>query len=228
MTDRMIGYWNTESLPADIEPIHASWHEHGPSDIRLFSGASALDFVGRTYGEREVRALKACRLPAMQSDLFRVLAIHALGGFYCDVGIRLHAYPSPFLPVRDGALTLYRRWHGGINNGMFSAEAGNPILARLIATMLDNIERRASNSVMAVTGPFVWREATDNGNGEGVVVHEHRAIVGPIFEYDNTLMHRSGPDHWSKRQNEVTIFNDPAGDAPTGASDATPQGAEPE
>ena len=206
----MIGFWHAAALPEDIRPIRESWDRFGPADIRCFDDRSGERFIAEHYGPREVAAFRACALPAMRSDVFRVLAVLALGGFYCDMGVRLVASPSPFLPVPEGTLTLYRRWHGGINNGLFSAPAGHPVLRRIAERIVGNVERREGRNVMFITGPAVWREVSEDGAAAGVAVREHRAMVPSVFQYNNDLAHRAGSDHWSKRQGEVALFRDVA------------------
>ncbi|NKX45446.1 glycosyltransferase [Roseicyclus persicicus] len=206
MLTRMIGYWDTRPWPDDIREVNETWHVHGPEDITVYDRAEAIDFISKVYGQREVDAFAACNVPAMQSDLFRLLEIVALGGFYADMSIGLLRRPDEFLsPGAD--LVLYRRWHGRIVNNLFSAEAGNAVLAEILARVLRNIEARIANDVWHVTGPKVWNEVTDTGRlTEGIRVVEHAAIAGKTVVFNQDLFHKKDGRHWSDVQRSQSIY----------------------
>lgn len=127
----MVGYWNTVDWPEDIRVINKSWRTYGPENIIVYHSESAMNFIEEFYGVRELDAFKACAIPAMQSDLFRVLEIYKNGGFYMDLGIELLSQPIQFVaPKAD--LVLYRRWHGRIANGIFAATAKKSSFWRLL------------------------------------------------------------------------------------------------
>jgi hypothetical protein len=79
-------YWDTAQVPAYILEICDSFKAHNPSlPHRLFSEADAERLIAERFGERQLRAFKACAIPSMQSDYFRYCAVYALGGVYADV-----------------------------------------------------------------------------------------------------------------------------------------------
>lgn len=203
---RMVGYWHTHDLPQDIRKIRMSWEKFGPDSIVIYDREAALAFIGKHYGDREVAAFEACAIPAMQSDLFRVLEILRNGGFYLDLGIELLGHPMEFLsPGED--LVLYRRWHGRIVNNMFAAAPGNPILREICERILVNIEERVSNNVWKVTGPLVWNTVTETGSLQtGIRVIEHADIAGKSVQFHQDLNHKKEGRHWHDQQSNRSIF----------------------
>ncbi len=205
---RMIGYWDKADLPHDIEQIRQSWLRNGPKDITIYNHDTARSFIEEHYGRRELECFDACAIPAMQSDLFRVLEIYEMGGFYLDLSIEVLELPIMFLEPADD-LRLYRRWHGRIVNNMFSAPANNEILGKIKDKIMGNIEARLSNDVWSVTGPKVWNDVTDTGSlAEGISVYDHKELAGKIVKFRQDLDHKKGGKHWHHQQEKMNIFND--------------------
>lgn len=205
---RMIGYWDKPDLPHDIEMIRQSWLNFGPSNITIYNHTTARAFIAEHYGPRELSCFDACAIPAMQSDLFRVLEIYSQGGFYLDLSIQLLQYPALFLEPKN-ELRLYRRWHGRIVNNAFSAPAGNSLLEKIKDQIINNIEERKSNDVWSITGPKVWNDVTDTGHlSKGIIVHEHDILGGKIVRFRQDLAHKKDGEHWSDKQKTVDIFLD--------------------
>lgn len=204
-TERMVGYWHTPDLPEDIAKIREGWIANGPAEIRIYDRDQARTFIQEHYSARELDAFDACAIPAMQSDVFRVLEIYALGGFYLDLGIELLARPEPFLAPGDH-LVLYRRWHGRIVNNMFACKAGNAILGQIKDRILDNIAQRRDGGVWGVTGPAVWNEITDTGNCAGVEVHSHEELAERIVRFRQDLSHKKDGNHWSDQEKKISIY----------------------
>jgi len=204
---RMIGYWDSPQLPADISRILDTWREHGPDDITIYDRDSAVAFIEEHYGPRERAAFLSCAIPAMQSDVFRALEILHAGGFYLDLGIELLAPPTPFLYPGEN-LVLYRRWHGRIVNNMFSCASRHPILAEITETILDNVTRRVSDNIWLVSGPSVWNTVTHSGGRPGTEAHEHAELAGNICVFHQELDHKKDGNHWSHQQKDRSIYND--------------------
>jgi mannosyltransferase OCH1-like enzyme len=122
----------------------------------IFSEATAKALIEARFGAREVAAFEACAVPAMQADYFRYCAMHALGGFYCDADCDCIGSLLPLLDA-DGILVESMGMPGALNNNLFAfRDPGHlfPRLAMDIATAA--IENRLSESVAAVTGPFIF------------------------------------------------------------------------
>ncbi|WP_323718692.1 glycosyltransferase family 32 protein [Paracoccus aminovorans] len=201
---RLIGYWHNPEFPPDIDRIQQSWRAAWPGEITVYNHHTARKFIKGNYGSRELIAFDSCAIPAMQSDLFRILEVFHHGGFYLDMGIEL-IYPPPHA-IDPNQLVLYRRWHGRIVNCLFAAPPRNPILAKILSAALSNIESRTSNNVWAVTGPGIWISETTNGQRDGVTVLDHQEIAGEFVVFHQKLSHK-GSRHWSEQQKEASIFS---------------------
>lgn len=83
---RIVQYWDSDDVPANILNITKSWKEKNPTyKYQLFSRNSAYSFLKRYYNREVVDAFLSCEHPAMQADFFRLAFLNKMGGFYADV-----------------------------------------------------------------------------------------------------------------------------------------------
>jgi len=83
---RIVQYWDSDDVPANILNITKSWKEKNPTyKYQLFSRNSAYSFLKRCYNREVVDAFLSCEHPAMQADFFRLAFLNKMGGFYADV-----------------------------------------------------------------------------------------------------------------------------------------------
>lgn len=146
------------------------WHANPPPDVLAlmeavkvgqtafeyvrFDDASARLFVSEHYGARGVAAWDACVLPAMRSDLLRLLLMDVHGGIYADATFRFAGDLSDRIASIPYALMFV--WNNIVMNGflMFRASA-DPYVRACIALTLENIEARRFGSVLMAAGPGV-------------------------------------------------------------------------
>src|SRR5262249_42863738 len=84
---RLVRYWHDPNdLPDDVRACLESWDRLAGEgfEIHLFNDVSAVDYIARHYGQREVQAFARCHHPAMRSDYLRLCYILAEGGMYVD------------------------------------------------------------------------------------------------------------------------------------------------
>ena len=149
-------FWDTDPVPVEIEPLLAS-HVRCNPDLthRLFSRRQAEAYIGAHFGPRELKAFRACAVPAMQADYFRYCATVAEGGFYSDADAHCLSPLRPLLGSHAGV--VFRRGNANVVNGLFAfSQAGNPLARTALEIATLGIERRISESVWVTTGPGIF------------------------------------------------------------------------
>lgn len=153
----IVQYWDEEAVPGYLDDLIATFRDRNPGMRHmLFSERTAAQFIAEHFGEREAAAFAACAVPTMQSDYFRYCAVYVLGGIYADVAFRCAGPLRPLLEGSDEA-TLFRvEPLGFLLSGFFAFRAaGNPLPRLVIDVATVNIERRATEMVQMVTGPWI-------------------------------------------------------------------------
>lgn len=134
---RIIQTWKSRTLPRryrrfqkKLRKLHPEW------DVQLFTDDEMHAFVREEYPQY-VEAYEALPNVVCQTDLFRILAVHKLGGFYCDLDVlfvkpldelREHACVFPFQSNSDAYFAALFRSIDCIGQYAFGAEAGHPFL----------------------------------------------------------------------------------------------------
>jgi mannosyltransferase OCH1-like enzyme len=205
----LVQYWHSEEVPEEITALIESFRKRNP-EMRhlLFDEASAEGFIAEHLSPREVAAFRTCGAPAMQSDYLRCCAVLALGGIYADADLRC---VSPLEPLLDGLgsgelfgwaqipdalshLGLTDRTVFGdterpgafrwVENGFFAFSApGHPLLELALRVMTANIETRATESLIAVTGPGVFTSfylLRELGSFEAFVAYAGHGVLKPV------------------------------------------------
>lgn len=170
---RVIQFWHSGRLPADIRAAYADWAIHAADfELLRFDARAAETLLEQHYSPREVDAFRRCALPSMASDYFRYHAIHALGGFYVDAGWRPLASISRLIqtvhdPAKDGFIFVIPhslvedpliQKLGTLNidvplNGFIYAATPGCALLRLASQLATrNVERRVAEKLAYVTG----------------------------------------------------------------------------
>lgn len=159
LTQRLpiVQYWDAGEPPSYLVEPMATFRDRNPEmEHLLFDERTAAEFIAERIGEREAAAFRSCAVPTMQSDYFRYCAVHALGGVYADVGFRCLAPLGSLLEDLGGGRVFRVEPPGYLLSGFFLYDApGHPLPRLVIDVATTNIERRASQLVQMVTGPWI-------------------------------------------------------------------------
>lgn len=151
-----------------MEELHPGW------EVMFFSDRDCEDFV-RRQGAGHADLYHWYRRPVQRADFFRMLAVHALGGFYLDADVLLsrplddlcsHAAVFPW--EQDMAQHEFdRRFPAHTRRGekrmmvgqyAFAAKKGHPFIAAILEEMLARTgsfeaDRCSDAAVLHSTGP---------------------------------------------------------------------------
>ena len=146
---RIIQTWKTHSVPARYRRCQQAIRALNPHfEVLLFTDAEMSDFVSRYYPEYRTSYDSLALIS--KTDLFRILAVHQLGGFYLDLDVmlvrgleplRAHRCVFPFENVADAH---FIRSYGSIEligQYAFGAAPGHPFLR----AYADNIDLVATD-----------------------------------------------------------------------------------
>jgi hypothetical protein len=147
---RIIQTWKQKVIPARYRKCQESLRAFNPKfEFLVFCDAEMTQFVKAYYPEY-VETFEALPSIISKTDLFRVLAVHRLGGFYLDLDVilirslepvRVHSCVFPFENKADVHFVKSYGTVELIGQYAFGAVAGHPFLA----AYAENIKRVVAN-----------------------------------------------------------------------------------
>jgi len=200
----IVQYWNGDNIPPDVLSLMESWKKYNPDyKYEIYNFKAAHDFILKNYGSEGAKIFNNAKLPAMQSDIFRVAFCLKNGGIYVDGATECFKSIDGLIK-ESGSLTVIRKWHGGMWNGFISAAPNNDVLAKIWNAIVVNVSEEIYDNVFEATGPGLFRKYC---NSENATIVE-QAVAKPYFDLVNNLNHK-GDTHWSKVQLKQSIYNSP-------------------
>jgi hypothetical protein len=151
----VVQYWHSPEVPADVAELIATFREFNPTRHLLFHRTEAEEFIAEHLGERELGAFRSCAVPAMQADYFRYCAVLALGGICADADLRCLRPLDALIPTVDRGVLFENPRNITVNGFLAFRSRGHPLMRIVLEAATENIERRVSNGVAKVTGPWV-------------------------------------------------------------------------
>lgn len=154
----IIQYWHDEDVPDYIRELFDAFRTHNPKlQHRVFSEATADTFIAENLGKRELEAFRACAVPALQADYFRLCGVYVLGGVWCDADILCVSSLSPLLNGHEGGELFWYPTGQAVCNGFFIfSQRRHPLLKLAIDIATAQIENRISERVDVVAGSWVF------------------------------------------------------------------------
>jgi len=143
-------------VPDYIEELLATFSEHNPDREHIvFNEASAATFIADRYGPQELEAFRVLASPKTQADYFRLCAVHAVGGMWCDADSRCDAHLGQLFESTYGGELFQFETPGieAVNNAFLVFHSpGHRLLGLMIDVATVNIQERATGFV---AGPGV-------------------------------------------------------------------------
>lgn len=197
----IVQYWDGE-LPYEIKHLTDSWKKNNPEyKYKIFNHKQALQFIKENYGEKEAALFLKAKLPAMQSDIFRVAYCLNKGGLYIDAATNCNKSLSSLFNASH-TLQVMRKWHGGVWNGFILSPSNNSVLAEIWSTIIYNLEHEVGDNIWSVTGPGLFNQFCENAKNVSIMPQNE---IGEYFSLVNNLEHKKG-NHWSTVQKETSIY----------------------
>lgn len=206
MQKKIVQYWQGKKT-SELSKLMDSWQSLNPDwEYEVFDRAAALLYLYKNHDSRVLRAFIKAKLPAMQSDIFRVAWCLKEGGVYVDASTEC-LQPMNYLDVKSG-LALMRKWHGGVCNGFIYANPSHPILVKVLEKIVENVENETFDDVWKATGPGVWSQFVKDEPHVDIL---DQSFLKDFFKIFNELEHKK--NHWSKVQKKTRIYNVPPTDS---------------
>jgi len=139
---KLFQYWDGPQPPADVAELIAGFRDRNPElEHHLFDEAAAAEFIATHFGAREHAAFRSLAVPAMQSDYFRLCALHQHGGVYVDADFESRA---PLVGLLDRAphglvLMLFNEIVNGL---LLVRRPRDPFIGACLKLATDNIAER--------------------------------------------------------------------------------------
>lgn len=219
--------------PALLENVDYIRSSNPDWEHNLYDDEDVTRLIERCYGEKVLSIFESLstNYGAARADLFRYLAVYALGGVYLDIKSRFTKPISDVLSGDESYVLSY--WDDEYRNtgtdfgvhpdlahlpcGEFQqwhviSIAGHPFLRHVIATVLSNIEHYrpwlagvGRNGVLRTTGPIAYTVAIQPIMNE----HEHRLyqssrLLSLEYSMGSDYDHLSVfKSHYSKQTNSI-------------------------
>jgi len=132
---------------------------------KRWNNASLRDFISTTFSGDVLQAYDILKPLAYKADLGRLCLLHAFGGWYADISLKIISPLLSQVPVQG--LGFFRDYGSGIPspmahtfdvmNALFCAEAGHPALKRCIDQIVNNVKNKYYGfSSVSPTGPRLF------------------------------------------------------------------------
>lgn len=153
----LVQFWDTGLPPDEVVSLMTSWALDTSFAYEAFDATSAEALISTNLDAATLTAFRQCAVPAMQADLFRYCALLIRGGLYIDADAKnAGTLPDMLSRLASPRGALMTRHDRIANDFIFIQNPGDPLLARTVEIAVDNIGRRISNNVWAVTGPGIF------------------------------------------------------------------------
>ncbi|MFT8243394.1 glycosyltransferase [Roseomonas sp. BN140053] len=133
----VVQFWHSDTVPPDVAALMAGWAAGTPGLAhRLFSAASAREWLRARVGEAAAARLDRCYHPAMQADLFRLYYLREEGGIYVDADERCQRSLAPIFAALDESeliLTLALEAPAYAHNFFLAARPNSAVIARAVS-----------------------------------------------------------------------------------------------
>lgn len=202
---QIVQYWH--DTPSDvIVQIQKTVSISNP-DFKhiIFNREQAFTFLLEHYGPDIATAFKSIKIPAMQSDVFRIAYVYKYGGGYLDSTIGI---TKSLIPLLSNKRAVFFRNiippHDTIINGVFFATPKNIILKRICQTIFQNLLQKKEGSLIHITGPGVYNALIKKLESDDVLIVDWlKFAIKEYFSTHRNLTHTNKEAHWSVVQNKV-------------------------
>jgi tetratricopeptide (TPR) repeat protein len=204
---RIVQYWDQPEPPAAIVELMRGWAEAHPGYVHeCFDDAAARAFLERHFPPEVRRAYARAAHPAQASDLFRLAALYAQGGFYVDADDRCVGHLAAVTdPAAD--FIAYQEEYATLGNNFIAAAPGEPLFGAALQQAVGALLRGDAELLWLATGPGLltrvfagalaargsaWPQALD-----GRRILDRRAIAAVVRPH--TLLHYKHSERsWSQ------------------------------
>ncbi|GJM15793.1 MAG: hypothetical protein DHS20C13_11200 [Thermodesulfobacteriota bacterium] len=158
--------YKTHEIPAQLEEYRRKLIELHPNwEYRFYGDEECRDIVEQHFPSF-LPVYDSYSAPAQKADIFRIIVVYALGGFYLDIDIECIKSLDPLCEFRcvfaeeltitqEQATELGHRDLLRVANYMFGSEPGHPFLLHILKRIAQESERdiTSENDVLESTGP---------------------------------------------------------------------------
>ena len=205
-------FWNTTEPPAQVAQLMASWEADPAFSYRRYTTETADAYIAKHLDARTLEAYRQCAIPAMQADFFRYCALFVEGGVYVDADTECGGDLAAFIEHCTRGMLMNRETRIA-NDFLFVCAANDPLFERCIEDAVQNIEKRVSNDVWQVTGPWIMTKLYNAERTkpmfDGFTIRPVTAVRN-VVQFRHKLDYKSGPDDWRQHREAqaASIFRD--------------------
>lgn len=194
--------WQTYKDPIDQLPSYAksaigTWKFHNPEyEHRYVDDTQAAKFVKEEYGQEMYDLFISVPVGVMRGDMWRYLIIYKYGGVYADLDTNCER-PIASWMLNDKKFIVCPEHHQHFCQWTFAAEAGHPILKRVIDLMVERLrvaDYSLPHFVHYLTGPAMWTSGIcqalgiedKDPNANAVFDEEQKGLIHSMLEFNQS------------------------------------------
>lgn len=204
-----------DGLNDDVRRQCHLWMEHHPGyRYRMWGLQEFLRLCLRESRADVADTVLACRFPAMQADIARLLILKTFGGFWAD----LKMIPlQPFLEsLREHELVLAEHfikegWHPGLPCSAFlGAQSGHDFFDAALDLAMRRVAERTPQT-FRVAGPAALEECLSDPRYRHLHILPQSETWGKLFDVGSgSYNHGQDSLHWSRRELRESPYVDSA------------------
>ena len=157
---RIIQYWNTEAIPAEVESVMESWQNLPGYTYHLFDQRKAKAFLKDRFDSSHLRAFLLANHVAEECDFLRLCLLLAKGGIYADADDMRVGDPERLRCLGSGAILFREAVIGAVANNVMIAQPGHRLFQIAVDMARDSLLGRENDSTWSKTGPGLITRAT--------------------------------------------------------------------
>lgn len=155
---RLFQYWHRAGRPAEVQALMLGWEGDPAFRYRPFTRRAAARLFARRGPPAAADAFGRCRVPAMQADLFRLLALWLHGGIYVDADVENLGTNRPLLERTDRGFLFLRR--GNLATDVMAVrDPRDPLIGHALDGAVANVLAGRGGNAWEMTGPGVLTAA---------------------------------------------------------------------
>jgi len=209
LTSSIIQYWDQEKQPTMVRELTLTWQKFNPGwSYRCFDRTTASLFFKEVFGDSVQEDFLSIRLPAMQSDVFRVAYLMTHGGLWVDAATTCLSPLDHWLDPQT-PLVLVRRDVNStkVCNGIIYAhQPQHKFLEAVWSSIASLIAKRAGTNVWKMFGPGLFgKTLLDADLAREVLVVPLQDLTQHLSIGTSGHFMPTG-QHWSIREKHETLY----------------------
>lgn len=198
--------WIGDPPNTAILNMHSLWSQYfDQTKCRFISGDEPFDFCRDYLDTHAVASLRRLRARAAQTDLLRLIYLHAFGGLWSDIDHCPLMNPHFWIP--DFEPLVYQEERGNPGNNFIGAMPQHPAILLALEMGLKSAGEGFTESILLATGPGLLTRAIGSRLAKTNEAHEarsvrilHRHNIQKLISFHCPLDYKTTSKSWQRTE----------------------------